>query len=341
MHPSSGRTSAVFPSAAVRILGIALAAIGLLSAAGCGVGQVATVEDGLGNTIPAFRTGMQERRFQLDGLNRSYLLYIPVSAGDGEMRPLVLVLHGGGGTARGLPRLTNRRWNALAEQFGFYLVYPNAHDRFWDFGEGRISERLEQRVDDGAYFRTLLDELQSGLAIDRDRVFATGISRGGQASYFLACRFPGQFRAIAPVVMPLPDYLEDDCRREDPPVGLALFNGTEDPLVPYDGGWITFGNDRRDMVLSTDDTVALWRARNGCRPAADRTRIIDTADDGMQVIRNDWTSCSGAPVTLYRIEGGGHTYPSGRRSLLELVVGPVNQDINAADETWAFFSQFE
>lgn len=318
-----------------------MAALGVLMAGGCAVSQVATVDDGLGNAVPAFRTGMQERRFLIDGLDRSYLLYVPQSAGDSGMRPLVLVLHGGGGTARGLPRQTNHRWSALADQFGFYLVYPNAHDRFWDFGEGRISERLEQRVDDGAYFHSLLDELYEGLPIDPDRVFATGISRGGQASYFLACRFPGQFRAIAPVVMPLPDYLEDDCRGDDPPVGLAIFNGTEDPLVPYDGGWITFGNDRRDRVLSTDDTVSLWRARNGCPLAPDRTRIIDTADDGMQVIRNDWISCSGAPVTLYRIEGGGHTYPSGRRSLLELVVGPVNRDISAADESWAFFSQFE
>ena len=312
-----------------------------LAAIGCGPPEVTMVADRVGNPVAAFRSGMQERSFRIDGLDRSYLLYVPRSAGYGGSRPLVLVLHGGGGTARGLPRQTNHRWNALADQFGFYLVYPNAHDRFWDFGEGRVSERLEQRVDDGAYFRTLLDELQSSLPIDRERVFATGISRGGQASYFLACRFPGRFRAIAPVVMPLPAYMEDDCRAEGPPVGLALFNGTEDPLVPYDGGWITFGRDRRDRVLSTEDTLTIWRARNGCATAPDSSRIIDTADDGMRVIRNDWTNCSGAPVTLYRIEGGGHTYPSGRRSLLELVVGPVNRDISAADETWAFFSRFD
>ena len=322
------------------VVAAALSAVAMTS--GCGVAEVRTNDGGQEGPLPVFQTGLQERNFQLDGLDRSYLLYVPQSAtNDVGPRPLVLAIHGGGGTARGLPRLTNQRWNRLADEFGFYLVYPNAYERFWDFGEGRISRRLDARVDDGAYFQMLLDELLAGLSVDRNRVFATGISRGGQASYFLACRYPGKFRAIAPIVMPLPDFLEDDCRRDGPPVGLALMNGTDDPLVPYDGGWIAFGDDRRDRVLSTDRTIALWRERNGCGRNADSIRTIDTADDDMRVIRSDWTSCSGAPVTLYRIEGGGHTFPSGRRSLLEIVVGPVNRDINGADEAWAFFSRFE
>ena len=328
---------------AIRNLVAALVLLSAFAASGCGVAQVPLSDDGAGNQMPVFRAGLQERAFRLDGLERSYLLYVPPSLADSrqDARPLVLMIHGGGGNARQTPRFTNRRWIALADEFGFYVAYPNAYDRFWDFGEGRTSGRLDPRVDDRAYFRILLNELTDTLPIDRDRVFSTGISRGGQASFFLACSFPGRIRAIAPIAMSLPDFMEDDCRREAPTVGLAVINGTEDPLVPYDGGWITIGNDRRDIVLSTDDTIALWRGRNGCATAADTVRTIDVADDGMRVIRSDWESCTGAPVVLYRIEGGGHTFPSGRRSLLEIVVGPVNQDINGADEAWAFFSRFE
>ncbi len=329
-------------SSAIRRYAAALALLSGFAASGC-VGQVPVSDDGTGTPTPVFRAGLQERAFRLDGLDRSYLLYIPSSLAENrqEARPLVLMIHGGGGNARQTPRFTNRRWIALADEFGFYLAYPNAYDRFWDFGEGRTSARLAPRVDDRAYFGTLLDELTGTLPIDRDRVFSTGISRGGQASFFLACIFPGRIRAIAPIAMSLPDFLEDDCRRQAPPVGLAVINGTEDPLVPYDGGWITFGNDRRDIVLSTDDTIALWRQRNGCATAPDGVRTIDTADDGMAVIRSDWETCRSAPVVLYRIEGGGHTFPSGRRSWLEVIVGPVNQDINGADEAWAFFSRFD
>ncbi len=327
-----------------RVLGVVL--LGSACAmSGCGVPKVQTTDDELRTPripSPQSVTGLQAWRLPLDGLNRSFLLYVPPTAAtQGGDRPLVLMIHGGGGTARGTPRFTDYRWQEIADEFGFYVAYPNAFDRFWDFGEGRTSGRLDPRVDDLAYFRRLLDTVSDALPIDRNRVFATGISRGGQASFFLACRLPGRIRAIAPIAMSLAAFLEDDCRRESTPVGLAVINGTEDPMVPYDGGYITFGNDRRDRVLSTDGTIALWTERNGCGAAADSVRIIDTADDGMRVVRSDWTSCTGAPVALFRIEGGGHTFPSGRRSLLEIIAGPVNQDINAADEAWAFFSRFE
>ncbi|MDA9318772.1 hypothetical protein N9Q54_03060 [Octadecabacter sp.] len=56
-------------------------------------------------------------------MSRDFLLYHPagLEASSGP-RPLVLVIHGGAGTARGMVRLTNRRWNALADRHGFYVV---------------------------------------------------------------------------------------------------------------------------------------------------------------------------------------------------------------------------
>jgi len=52
--------------------------------------------------------------------------------------------------------------------------------------------------------------------------------------------------------------MEDDCV-SGPPVGMAIMNGTADPIVPYDGGWITLrrSKQKRDIVLSTDKTIAL------------------------------------------------------------------------------------
>ena len=275
-----------------------------------------------------------------DGIAREYLLYTPRLARrlPGE-RPLVLVLHGGGGNHRGLVRNTRRKFHQLADRHGFYVVYPNAVDGTWDFGEGEVSEELERRVDDLGFFSRLLDRLLAELPVDPTRVFATGISRGGQASYFLACKMGGRIRAIAPITMPLPAFLEDDCRR-GPPVGVAILNGTEDPLVPYEGGQITLFRQRRGRVLSTDATVRLWRARNGCSNESERA-TIDAADDATRVVRASWADCAGAPVVLYRIEGGGHTWPSGGQYLPESLVGRVSREIDGAVEAWSFFSGFE
>lgn len=271
---------------------------------------------------------------------RGYLLYTPVGVnGAADKRPLVLVFHGGGGTARGIAREVGRSLHAIADRDGFFIAYPDAVARVWDFGAGVISESLAVRIDDRAFFAALLDELMTTRPIDDQRVFATGISRGGQASYFVACTFPDRIRAIAPVAMPMPVFMLDLCP-DAKNIGVAILNGTDDPLVPYEGGQIRVGNKERGLVMSTDATIGLWRERNNCAMQPTSVALLDQHDDAMRVERTSWEDCEQDPVLLYRIEGGGHTWPSGRQYLPRFMVGPVNRDIDAATEIWAFFSRF-
>jgi polyhydroxybutyrate depolymerase len=273
-------------------------------------------------------------------LERSYLLYTPPGVENARQpRPLVLVFHGGGGTAQGIAREVGRSLHGIADREGFFVAYPHAIDKIWDFGAGLISDSLEVRVDDRAYFAAVLDELSSTRPIDRQRVFATGISRGGQASYFVACVFPDRIRAIAAVTMPMPTFMLGLCDNSAS-IGVAVLNGTKDPLVPYDGGQITVGRKERGEVMSTDDTIDFWRTRNRCSETPSGNSIVDHKQDRMQVFKTSWEDCEYDPVLLYRIEGGGHTWPSGRQYLPRFLVGPVNRDIDAASEIWTFFSRF-
>jgi polyhydroxybutyrate depolymerase len=275
--------------------------------------------------------GLERKSFRQDGLRRSYLEYVPDTPAPASGRPLVLVLHGGGGTARGIVREAGGGFHAFAEATGAVIVYPDAVGRMWDFGEGAASELLSPRRDDLAYFRSVIARVLDQHQGDSARIFATGISRGGQASYFLACKLPGRIRAIAPVAMPLPDFLEDDCRAA-PGVGIAVINGTADPIVPYEGGPIVVRRKTRGDVLSTEATLALFRSRNGCSGGSEAWRIG-------QVVRREWAGCR-LPTVLYRVEGGGHTWPSGTQYLPRRLVGPVSRDIDASAEIAAFFAQF-
>jgi polyhydroxybutyrate depolymerase len=55
------------------------------------------------------------------------------------------------------------------------------------------------------------------------------------------------------------------------------------------------------------------------------------------VVRIEYTNCAdGAPVVLYAVEGGGHTWPGGK-PLPEWHVGPTSTSIEATREMWAFF----
>lgn len=283
---------------------------------------------------------LKTHRFILEGNQRRYKLYSPANINPfNGPRPLVLVIHGGGSTDRGMIKLDRERWKTLAEEHRFFVAYPNAIDKLWDFGEGNTSNNLKRRVNDLEYFQWVIDDISRRNQIDQRRIFATGISRGGQSSFYLACNMPDRIRAVMPVAMSLPGFMQDECV-EGPPVGIAIMNGTADPQVPYEGGWITVFRKKRDIVLSTKDTLALWRARNGCANSEIIQEHIDKPGDNTSVVLTEWSKCSGAPVKSFKVNNGGHTWPSGLQYLPVKLVGETSKEINASDEAWKFFSQF-
>lgn len=282
-------------------------------------------------TSPAFASGLTAETLVHDGQTRSYRLFGPetLSRFPGR-RPLVLVLHGGGGSSREVHYATRGRFDALAEEHGFLVAYPDAIRRVWDTGSGDISEGLRPRRDDDGFLKALIADISGRFQVDQSRIFATGVSRGGMESFALACTNPGLIRAIAPVAMTLPAASEIDCA-DGAPLGIALFHGTADPFVPYDGGHINIGIRDRDAVLSADESMTVFSRRNGCDGAATRHK-------GKAAVRT-YSGCA-APTVLYTIEGGGHGWPGGLKALPGKRAGQMTTDISAPDEIWAFFSRF-
>jgi polyhydroxybutyrate depolymerase len=281
--------------------------------------------------------------FSHDGLLRDYILYAPAfRAEHPAKRPLLFVLHGGGGTHRGMIRLTDGRFNELAERDGFFVVYPQGIDKSWNDGRlDRISGAHRRDIDDVGFFRALIGHLIAAYPIDPERIFVSGISNGGLMSFQLGCSLPDKIRAIAAVSAQIPAAIAPLCRSESG-VSLAVFNGTEDPLVPYNGGQITVLRRQRGEVLSTDETVRIWRQKNHCHPEARVAELPDLVDDGTRVTRIEYSRCKNkSKVILYRIEGGGHTWPDGRQYLAVRRIGRTTRDINGCDEIWQFFKNLK
>ncbi len=279
------------------------------------------------------------RAFSHDGLQRQYVLYSPpLKPAHSGKRPLLLVLHGGGGTNRGMLWLTQKRFNELADRDGFFVVYPQGIDKSWNDGRpDKISGAHRKGIDDVGFFRALIEYLTAQYPIDSARVFVTGISNGGLMSFRLGCSLPDKIRAIAPVTAQIPAAIEPLCRSEST-VSLAVFNGTEDPLVPYSGGQITVLWKQRGEVLSTDETIRIWRKKNRCTSDAMMTQLPDIAADGTRVTKIEYSRCENeSKVVLYRIEGGGHTWPDGRQYLSKRRIGRTTRDINGCDAIWEFF----
>ena len=143
--------------------------------------------------------------------------------------------------------------------------------------------------------------------------------------------------------------LPPTCDRERA-VPAVIFHGTEDPIVAYDGGLgpgaeglpapgepgETLGEqdeDERELTESflagAEASAAAWAAGNGC-PGAEPTAEAVTDD----VDRLDY----GCGVELYRVVGGGHTWPGSSFDLaIGDIVGPVTMSIDANEIMWAFF----
>lgn len=285
----------------------------------------------LGLLPGAAAAGLTAGTLTHDGIERSYQIYVPDAlARFPGPRPLVLVLHGGGGSAREVHYSTRGRFDALAEAEGFLVLYPDAVRRMWDTGAGEMSEALRPRRDDGGFLRALIAEVGRSHPVDAARVFATGVSRGGMESFALACDTPGLIRAIAPVAMTLPEAEAADCA-DGAPLGFLLTHGTADPFVPYAGGPINVGGRDRDTVLSAEATMAVFVRRNGCTGAVtERTGSVE---------HRTLTGCA-VPTGFYSVGGGGHGWPGGQKVLKTGRAGPINTDISAPDEIWAFFSLF-
>lgn len=276
------------------------------------------------------------------GLHRTYLLYVPRGHDRSRPLPLVLALHGGGGTGRHMIQLTEGRFNLLAERDGFAVVYPDGVDRHWNDGRGVPSYRAHRdNIDDVAFIAALIDHLSAGTQIDRSRVYSTGISNGGLMSLRLARELSSKIAAIAVVAV---NSSEQIGRMRDPsrPVSVLLMPGTRDPLVPWDGGDIGFpGGQKAGRALSVQETLGYWVAHNQCLPVPAVAWEPDRAPgDWTRVRRELYGPCrEGSEVVLYAVEGGGHTWPGGYQYLPERLIGRTSRDIDASDVIWEFFKR--
>lgn len=121
------------------------------------------------------------------GVSRSLLQAVPVAGAAGK--PLVIVLHGDGGTGSGI-RAALALEGAAAGAASF--VYPNAPGGTFEYFSSAGRQREVQFV------RDLVNLLDAELAVDRTRVFLAGFSGGGTMANALACRLESdEIRAVA------------------------------------------------------------------------------------------------------------------------------------------------
>jgi len=279
------------------------------------------------------QSGLSTHTLEHDHRARSYIRYVPPAVLQ-STKPveMVVMLHGGGGAGPSMMRYT--RFNRLAREFGFIVLYPSGLNRHWNDGRPHY-----QGVDDVGFILRSIDQTIGDTGrVDRSRIFLAGMSNGGHMSQRLACEQADRFAGIAVVTAQFTPQLIVKCRPSRP-LGVLYMNGTEDPLVPYDGGPIAAQWGARGQATATAETLEFWRRRNGCALSPSRTPLPDLdADDGLHIDQLDWRDCApNAPLRLFKIVGGGHTWPGKIQYMPESVIGRTANDVDGSRLIWHFF----
>ena len=274
------------------------------------------------------------------GRMRNYLIHIPPSYNKESFIPLVIALHGGGGDGKRVEKIT--LMSQQSDKDGFVLVYPDAIEGHWNDGRGVNKYRSHREdIDDVGFISVLIDVLAEDYNIDMKRVYVTGSSNGGLMSNRLACELTDRITAIAPVIGSIAENIAARCLPTRP-IPVLMINGTNDPMVPWEGKYVRFGRKKLGKILSIPDTVNFWVSHNGCSPMPEITWESDIdPEDGTRVRKIVYGKCKdGVEVVLYEIQGGGHTWPRSPRYLPKFIFGKTSQDIDANQTIWRFFKKF-
>lgn len=218
----------------MRLAAKALAAMLLL--AGCtNLPQAASAQQAL--------AGQHPQEAISDGGYR-YQLFVPPALASAPAKqdtrwPLMIFLHGSGERGSDIARVKVHGPPKVADanpDFPFVLVSPLLpSDEDWNV----------------AKLDAIVDRVAAILPIDPDRIYLTGLSRGGHATWRWAAMEPSRFAAIAPVA-----------GRGDPATACALKD------LPV---WALHGD--RDDVVVPEGSFAMARAIRACGGRKSRLTI--------------------------------------------------------------------
>jgi polyhydroxybutyrate depolymerase len=281
------------------------------------------------------KPGDHTRNVTVGKLERTYLVHAPPKFDGAKPAPVVLIFHGGASNAEQMVRFCGL--NDKADEAGFIAIYPNgtgrlAHALTWN-GGNCCGYAAANNIDDVAFVRAILDDLQSSIKIDAKRVYATGMSNGAIFCYRLASELSDRIAAIAPVS----GTMGAEACHPTRPVSVMHFHGTADEFLPIGGGRGTKSLSGTDFI-SVEHSIRAWIKADGCPEEPAITNLPDKEHDGTTATRKTFGSGKdGAEVVLFVIEGGGHTWP-GRTPRINYL-GNSTKNISANDLMWEFFKQ--
>lgn len=269
--------------------------------------------------------------FLHDGIYRSYRIYIPAKNDGVKKVPLILNLHGLG--SNGFEQENYGDFRPIADTANFIIVSPNGTNVIFTFKGWNTFNTIGSGVNDLDFINQLLDTVTKKYPINKNKVYATGMSNGGFMSYELACFMSSKIAAIASVTGSMTEERRTACDAKHA-TPIMEIHGTADKTIGYDG---TNYLSTIPAFTHIDSLMQYWVKYNNCSTTATKTLLPNTStSDGCTAEHYVWPGGKeNSSVELYKIIDGAHTWPGSA-----IYTGVTNQDFNACKEIWRFFSQY-
>ncbi len=289
--------------------------------------------------LPRPATSFDEVLLEWQGRRRRALVHSSRGAAPERAAPLVLMLHGGGGSAE-LAALASR-WPEVADRRRWIVAFPEGvrprpdepisfrrNPQFWSVRSG-LADSEQPDVDDVGYLNALIDVLIARYPIDPRRVYASGFSNGGSMCFVLAASIAERLAAVAPVCGKL--WRMDT--RPARPVPVIYICGERDPLNPLGGGVVQSPWGPTRAQGSVFDTVRQWCDACGL----DDSPTLETVRQNVH-LRRFGSRRAGVWLDFYVILGAGHCWPGGIPVMNERIAGRHVEHPDATELIADFFA---
>ncbi|GAB3954528.1 PHB depolymerase family esterase [Spirosoma harenae] len=269
------------------------------------------------------------------GITRSYLMHLPANySSQSKALPLVIALHGGGGS--GQQFATQSKWSEKADQEGFIVVYPDGVQnpgvlrlRTWNAGACCGQAASTQHIDDVGFIRQLIDNLVKTYPIDAKKVYATGHSNGAMLCYRLACELSEKLTAVAANAGTMQVQSPCNPKRLIP---ILHVHSTRDNNVPYTGG-IGSRSLNGQWNAPVDSTLLVFAKLAQCKSAKPTVKQED------KYTFSQWDFCNeNVVIQYYLTSDGGHSWPGGNKGARRIGDPPSEAFVNN-DIIWNFFKK--
>ncbi len=213
---------------------------------------------------PVLKSGDTNMTVMVGSTSRTYILHVPSAYKGDTAVPLVVDFHPLGGS--GSSEEGSSPYKAQTDPEGVISAYPNGlsgpSGGAWNVGPCCVAN-----VDDVAFAKALVAQVETKACIDTKRVYAVGFSMGGGMSHYVACHAADVFAAVAPASFDLLKENEDGCTPPRP-IAEISFRSSNDTVVPYAGGASSVVSGMPVTFLGAVGTFQKWAMIDGCTGSA-------------------------------------------------------------------------